>query len=107
MTVDYGSVELVRCFKFLEVLVNDTLTWLNHINMVLPMFPATSTSTCFTVGHRDLKKDFRRHKRRGGKLGKSLTDNSMSGKRTNEAIGSQHQNGMFCTTVPTYILLDG
>lgn len=32
-------------------------------------------------------------------LAKSLTDNSMSGKRTNQAIGSQHQNGMFCTTV--------
>ena len=32
--VDGRDVEHVRCFKFLGVLVNNTLTWSDHINMV-------------------------------------------------------------------------
>ena len=33
LTVDW-NVEQVQCFKFLGVLVNDTLTWSDHIDMV-------------------------------------------------------------------------
>lgn len=34
LTVDGKSIEQVRCFKFLGVQVNDSLTWSDHIDMV-------------------------------------------------------------------------
>ena len=34
LSVDGKTVEQVRCFKFLGVQVNDTLTWSDHINFV-------------------------------------------------------------------------
>ena len=34
LSVDGGIVEQVRCFKFLGVLVNNTLTWSDHVSMV-------------------------------------------------------------------------
>ena len=34
LTVDGSNVKQVRCFKFLGVLVNDTLTWSDHFNML-------------------------------------------------------------------------
>ena len=34
LKIDGIEVELVRCFKFLEVLVNDTLAWSDHVNLV-------------------------------------------------------------------------
>ena len=34
LKIDGIEVEQVRCFKFLRVLVNDTLTWSDHINLV-------------------------------------------------------------------------
>ena len=34
LKIDGIEVEQVRCFKFLGVLVNDTLTWSDHVNLV-------------------------------------------------------------------------
>ena len=34
LKVDDETVECVRSFKFLGVVVNDTLTWADHIDMV-------------------------------------------------------------------------
>ena len=34
LRIDGSDVEQVRCFKFLGVLVNDNLTWSDHISMV-------------------------------------------------------------------------
>lgn len=34
LRVDGLDVEQVHCFKFLGVLINDTLTWSDHVNMV-------------------------------------------------------------------------
>ena len=34
LKIDGIEVEKVRCFKFLGVLVNDTLTWSDHVNLV-------------------------------------------------------------------------
>ena len=34
LRIDGMDVEQVQCFKFLGVLVNDTLTWSDHIDMV-------------------------------------------------------------------------
>ena len=37
LRIDGMDVEQVQCFKFLGVLVNDTLTWSDHIDMVCKM----------------------------------------------------------------------
>ena len=34
LKIEESIVEQVRCYKFLRVVVNDTLTWVDHIDMV-------------------------------------------------------------------------
>ena len=34
LMIDGTEVEQIRCFKFLGVLVNDSLTWLDHVNLI-------------------------------------------------------------------------